>query len=76
MEIQITSTNIRYADGDISAVHVQFQGRDTERTINLNGYIPLTREEYVSNLALPELTQVIREKLIERLEIPNENQAD
>jgi hypothetical protein len=70
LEIQITATNIRYAEGKVAAVHVQFQGRDPEQTINLNGYVPLTADEYQGNESLPVLTDVIRTKLIERLEMP------
>lgn len=68
LEIQITGTNIRYSDGGVQSVHVQFQGRDPEGTINLNGYIPLTSEEYQGNEALPALKEVVRTKLIQRLE--------
>lgn len=28
LEIQITATNIRYTDGGVSTVHVQFQSKD------------------------------------------------
>ncbi len=69
-EIQITGTNIRYADGGISNVHVQFQGKDPEGTVNLNGYIPLTGEEYQGNESLTALKEVVRTKLIQRLEAP------
>ncbi|MGW6384178.1 hypothetical protein [Peribacillus butanolivorans] len=67
LEIQITATNIRYADGGVSAVNVQFQSKDSEGAINLSGYIPLTTEEYQGNEALSALTEVVREKLIDRL---------
>ncbi|MGW6383803.1 hypothetical protein [Peribacillus butanolivorans] len=67
LEIQITATNIRYTDGRVSAVHVQFQSKDSEGTINLNGYIPLNSEEYQGNEALSALTEVVRTKLINRL---------
>lgn len=67
MFIEITATNIRYADGGVSTVHVQFQGKDPEHTINLNGYVPLTAEEYQGNEALSALTEVARTKIINRL---------
>ncbi|MFE0506771.1 hypothetical protein ACWF7H_17090 [Peribacillus butanolivorans] len=68
LEIQITATNIGYTDGGVSAVHVQFQGNDPEQTINLNGYVPLTAEEYQGNEALSVLTEVVRTKLVNRLQ--------
>ncbi|WHY15760.1 hypothetical protein QNH16_09015 [Peribacillus frigoritolerans] len=67
LEIQITVTNIRYADGGVSSVNVQFQSKDPEGSINLNGYIPLTTEEYQGNEALLSLTDVVRTKIINRL---------
>jgi hypothetical protein len=70
MEIQITATNIRYEDGEVSAVHVQFQGRDSEGTVNLSGYIPLTPQEYLGNEALSVLKNVVRTKLIDKLQLP------
>lgn len=72
LEIQITATNVRYSGGEVSAVHVSFQGRDPEQTINLSGYVPLTPEEYEGNESLTVLTGIIRNKLIERLQIPTE----
>lgn len=70
LEIQIVGTNIRYADGGVSSVHVQFQSRDPEGTINLSGYIPLTSEEYQGNESLTALKEVVRIKLIQRLQLP------
>ncbi|MBX9955443.1 hypothetical protein H7T43_11030 [Peribacillus simplex] len=68
LELQITATNIRYTDSRVSAVNVQFQSKDSEGTINLSGYIPLTPDEYLGNEGLSSLTEVVRTKLIERLE--------
>ncbi|CAK6472687.1 hypothetical protein BFRIG_01886 [Peribacillus frigoritolerans] len=68
LEIQITATNIRYADGGVSSVNVQFQSKDSEGTINLSGYIPLSSEEYLGNEALSALTEVARTKIINRLQ--------
>ncbi|MGY6209740.1 hypothetical protein ACXEO8_07160 [Cytobacillus firmus] len=70
LEIQITGTNIRYAEGGVSSVHVQFQARDPEGAINLNGYIPLSGAEYQGNESLPALKEVVRVKLIQKLELP------
>ncbi|SNT42248.1 hypothetical protein SAMN05444672_12226 [Bacillus sp. OK838] len=68
LEIQITATNIRYTDGGVSTVHVQFQSKDSEGAINLSGYIPLNADEYQGNEALTALTEVVRTRLINRLQ--------
>jgi hypothetical protein len=47
-------------DSGVSAVNVQFQSKDSEGTINLSGYIPLSSEEYLGNEALSKLTEVVR----------------
>ncbi|MGN7183686.1 hypothetical protein [Cytobacillus kochii] len=71
-DIIINGTNIRYADGEISAVHIQFQGNDSERAISLSGYIPLTANEYQGNESLDALKVIVRTKLVERLQTPAE----
>ena len=43
---EITSVNIAYQNNTVSGVNVNFFATHVERTINLNGYIPLTFEEY------------------------------
>ncbi|MGI8351849.1 hypothetical protein NiCM35_19010 [Niallia circulans] len=44
--IEITSVNIAYSKGSVSGVNVNFFASHEYQTINLNGYIPLTFEEY------------------------------
>lgn len=72
MDIQITAINIRYVDGIASSVHVHFQGKESEQVISLNGYVPLTTEEYSGNESLPLLTELIKTKLVTRLQVPEE----
>ena len=74
MQIQITSTNIRYKGDEVEAVNVHFNSRDPQGTINLNGYVPLTAAEYQGNEAPSKLVQVVREKLIERLALQEESE--
>lgn len=71
--IQINSTSFRYSsDGQLSFISVTFPGNDPENEINLSGAISISPEEYKGNEA-PELLQnVIKEKVIERLEIEAE----
>ncbi|MDR4314979.1 Uncharacterised protein [Niallia circulans] len=44
--IEVTSVNIAYSKGTVSGVNVNFFATHEHQTINLNGYIPLTFEEY------------------------------
>jgi hypothetical protein len=67
MNIQITSINIRYENNKVAGVQVYFTGNNEDRSINLNGYIPLTAEEYAGNEAIPTLVELVREKVSEKL---------
>ncbi len=66
-EMQITSVNMRYSGGVVSSVQVHFTGHDEERTINLNGYIPLTYEEYRGNESITNLEKLVRQNVSARL---------
>lgn len=68
MIIRINSTNIRYSeDGEVVSVQVHFSGYDESRTINVNGYIPLTTEEYTGNESPAALTEIVKHNLANRL---------
>ena len=67
MNIQITSVNVRYADNAVDSVQVHFNGRDEGRTISVNGYIPLTAEEYNGNEAISALEGVVRQQVAEKI---------
>lgn len=67
MNIQITNINIRYQEGQVAGVQVYFNGQDDERTMNLNGHIPLTAEEYAGNESIAALSELTRQKVNERL---------
>lgn len=67
MTIQITATNIRYADGRVAAVQVHFTGRDEDQTINLNGYIPFTEAEYEGNEGMKKLVELVKGKLVQKI---------
>lgn len=66
MNVQITNVNIRYQDGQVSGLQVYFSGTNEDRSINLNGYIPLDSSEF--NLDVEELQNVVKTKIIERLQ--------
>ena len=67
MKFQITNVNMRYADGVVELVQVQFTGNDEERTVNINGYITLTAEEYAGNESIENLEAVVRQSVADRL---------
>jgi len=66
MNVQITNVNIRYQDGQVSGLQVYFSGTNEDRSINLNGYIPLDSSEF--NLDVEELQNVVKTKIVERLQ--------
>jgi len=67
MNIQITNVNMRYAEGQLSGVQVYFSGKDQEQTINLTGHVPLTAEEYAGKESIEALSELIRQKVNEKL---------
>jgi len=67
MNIQITSINIRYENNELVGVQVYFTGNNEDRSINLNGYIPLTAEEYTGNEAISKVTAIVRQRVVDKL---------
>ncbi|MEI2366237.1 hypothetical protein [Niallia circulans] len=66
--IEVTSVNIAYSKGVVSGVNVNFFASHEHQTINLNGYIPLTFEEYtpIAN-DISGLQAKVKEKVIESI---------
>lgn len=66
--IEVTSVNIAYSKGVVSGVNVNFFATHEHQTINLNGYIPLTFEEYtpIAN-DISGLQAKVKEKVIESI---------
>lgn len=69
IRIEINSVSMRYNDGEIESVSVNFEARDNDREIDINGIFPLSVEEYDKNSAIKALEDKVRSKLIERLKI-------
>lgn len=67
MNFQISSVSMRYKDGAFIGVQVHFNAHDTDRVINLNGYVPLTVEEYSGNESMENLITVVRQNVADRL---------
>jgi len=67
MNIQITNINIQYENEELSNVQIYFSGHDDERTVHLNGFIPLSSEEYVGNESVTALATLVKQKINEKL---------
>lgn len=67
MNFQISSVSMRYTDGAFSGVQVHFNAHDADHIINLNGYVPLTAEEYSGNESMDSLVVVVRQEVADRL---------
>ncbi|MUV39486.1 hypothetical protein JNUCC1_03364 [Lentibacillus sp. JNUCC-1] len=67
MTINITSVNVRYAEGAADSVQVHFSAYDDQRTINVNGYIPLTAAEYEGNESLSALEGLVRQEVSSKI---------
>lgn len=68
MKIEIVSTNIQRDNDVIIGVSVNFVARDTERTVSLSGYVPLTPIEYADNEDTALLEQFIRSYISEKIQ--------
>ncbi len=66
VNVQINNINIRYEDGQVSGAQIYFNGSNEDHSISLNGYVPLSAEEF--NLNLVELQDLVKTKIIERLQ--------
>ncbi|PWU68323.1 hypothetical protein [Gracilibacillus dipsosauri] len=67
MVINITSVNMRYAEGALESVQVHFNGHNEERTININGYIPLTAAQYSGNESVASLQGLVRQEVANKI---------
>ncbi|WP_101933948.1 hypothetical protein [Virgibacillus dokdonensis] len=67
MKIQITSVNMRYKEGQVDSVQVHFNGNDEQRTISINGYIPLTADQYAGNESVEALEGIVRQEVSEKV---------
>lgn len=67
MNIQITSVNMRYGEGALTGVQVHHNSHSADRTLNVNGLVALTVEEYQGNEELSVLNGIVKQKIIDRL---------
>lgn len=60
MKIQITNVNMAYEDGEVVGVQAYFHGYNEDRTISINGTLPLTAEQYSGNESVIKLVGLVR----------------
>jgi hypothetical protein len=69
MNFRISNVQIKYSeDGQLEAVQVYFIANEQDNSINMNGNIPLTAEEYAGNESVAALASIIKGRVIERLQ--------
>ena len=66
MNIEITSVNIAFNNGLPNGVNVNFFAhQDVNQNINLNGYIPLSMEEYSTVASeVDDLKEMVKGKVV------------
>lgn len=67
MNLNISRVSMQYSDGQLESVQVHFDGRNEPRTYSINGYVPLTAEEYEGNEAIPALEALVRSQIAEKI---------
>jgi hypothetical protein len=63
--IEIRVQSIQFLDGE--KAQLSFNGMDSERQINISGYVTVTVEEYEANSQMEQLKEFVRAKVVERL---------
>lgn len=67
MDIQITTINIRRENGEVTGLQVYFTGRNSDGSINLNGYIPFQNGQYENHINLDGVENMVRQEIAGRL---------
>ncbi|MBM7717228.1 hypothetical protein JOC94_004253 [Bacillus thermophilus] len=67
MKVEITNINIRREGEETKDLQVYFTGNNGDSSINLNGYVPLEKEEFESFFDEQAIEDVVRQKVVERI---------
>jgi hypothetical protein len=59
--------SIQFSDDDTARIN--FSGSDSDRQINISGYVAVSIEEYEENSQMEQLKGLVRAKVVERLNI-------
>ena len=76
MKINVNSINVRREGLEIVGLEVYFTGEDSELTINLNGYVPLTNEEVGFSFDIASIENLVKQKVVDRLMDTGETPAE
>ena len=68
MKFEIRSVNTRYENGEVEAVGVNYQARNEDRTVNINGNFELSADDYNLNSSLPDLEKKAKEHLLNEID--------
>lgn len=71
LEIQIS--NVRFTN---DVVQLHFRGVDEKGQINLSGYVVAEEDEYFQNASRPAMGQLVKQKLITRIEGSEEDPTE
>lgn len=65
-KLEIRVSAVQFQSNEV--VHLRFTGNDLQGQINLNGYVVTTEDEYFENATRPAMTELVKTKIIERIE--------
>lgn len=79
-QLQLRVTNVEFTytsdNADLDAVRLRFNVTDPTGEINASGRVLVTTDEYINSPGLVALADLAREKLIARLEEPEESEEE
>jgi hypothetical protein len=67
INIRITNINLSYNTQDLDGAQVYFVSVDETNEMNLNGFVPLTAEQYLSATSHDSLKALVKEAIVNRL---------
>lgn len=73
-KLEIRVSTVQFQNDEI--VHLRFNGLDAQGQINLNGYVITTENEYFANATRPAMTELVKNKIIERIETIDEEEIN
>ncbi|MDY7222093.1 hypothetical protein [Halalkalibacterium halodurans] len=63
--VEIRVQSIQFSDDNTARIN--FSGADSERQINISGYVAVTIEEYEANSQMELMKDLVRQKAVEHL---------
>ncbi|SEB15687.1 hypothetical protein SAMN05421743_12131 [Thalassobacillus cyri] len=67
-EMSIKVNNVQFVTVENEEkVHIHFRGMDPAGQLDLNGYIPVTVQDYEKDASLEGMSGLVKNKLMERL---------